>query len=565
MGVIEPAVAEWEAKAATVLRKLRRLGADEPDTLVWERLATQTLDGLRVPPLGLPGTPEEVPQARRNLDRRGGWDVRVRTTGGALALDELEHGATSLWLGLEPGVTAAELDDRLEGVLVDLAPIVLDAPADQLGAARAFCAWLASTGVRPAVGTSLGADPIASMATSDLAIREIADLAQTAGILGFVVDATVVHDRGASDAQEVGYSLAVGAAYLRLLTDTGLSVDEALGLLEFRYAATDEQFLTIAKLRAARQLWARIGEVCEATEAPPQRQHAVTSRPMMTKYDPWVNLLRTTVAAFAAGVGGADAITVVPFDSALGQPDDFARRIARNTSSLLIAESHVATVADPAAGSYAVERLTTDLAEAAWEDFGRIEASGGVLAALGDGSLAARISQVAAERAQRIARRERPITGVSEFPHPEETLPVRQPHSEGAWDVTSYAAAFEALRDQPPGHVLLVTMGRLAEHNARAGFATNLFGAGGILTVNPGPLRDADSVLTSYDGQPLVCLVGSDGAYAEWGADAIAALRTAGARHVLLMGKPGDLDVDDSFALGDDAVAFLRRAREAGG
>jgi len=563
MGVTKPAVADWEAAAATVLRKMRRLGAEDPDVLVWERLATHTLDGLSVPPLGLAGTADEVPPARRHLVRGTGWDLRVQSSGGPAALDELETGATSLWLLVEPGVTAAALGRSLEGVLVDLAPIVLDAPEDQLGAARSFCAWLASTGVEPAAGTNLGADPIGSVVAPEAAIREIADLARTAGILGFVVDATVVHDRGASDAQEVGYSLAVGATYLRQLTEAGLDIDEALALLEFRYAATDEQFPTIAKLRAARQLWARVGEVCGASGASSQRQHVVTSRPMMTKYDPWVNLLRTTVATFAAGVGGADAITVLPFDSAIGEPDHFSRRIARNTSSLLIAESHVGRVADPAGGAYAVERLTADLAEAAWTEFGRIESSGGALAALRDGSLMSRIAELAAGRTRQIARRQRAITGVSEFPYPEETLPVRAPHAEGRWDVASYAAEFEALRDQPSGYVYLATMGRLAEHNARAGFATNLFGAGGILTGNPGPLLDTDDVLSSYDSQPLVCLVGSDAAYAQWGAEAIAALRAAGARHVMLMGRPGDLDVDDSFALGADAVAFLRRTREA--
>ena len=189
----------------------------------------------------------------------------------------------------------------------------------------------------------------------------------------FVVDATEVHDRGASDVQELAHSLAVGAHYLRTLTDAGFDLDEAAEIVEFRYAATDEQFTTIAKLRAARRLWAPGPRAQRATSAREQHQHAVTSRPMMSKYDPWVNMLRTTVAAFAAGVGGADAVTVLPFDSPLGAPDAFGRRIARNTSHLLIDESHVATVADPAGGAYAVEKLTDDLAVAAWELFGRLD------------------------------------------------------------------------------------------------------------------------------------------------------------------------------------------------
>ncbi len=163
--------------------------------------------------------------------------------------------------------------------------------------------------------------------------------------------------------------MALAAAYLRTLTDAGCSVEDAASLVEFRYAVTDEQFPSIAKLRAARRLWARVQELCDA-EPVAQRQHAVTSRPMMSSYDPWVNMLRTTVAAFAGGVGGADAVTVLPFDSPLGRPDTLGRRVARNTSHLLIDESHVAKVADPAGGSYAVEKLTDDLAVAAWDVLG---------------------------------------------------------------------------------------------------------------------------------------------------------------------------------------------------
>ena len=350
----------------------------------------------------------------------------------------------------------------------------------------------------------------------------MAGLARDAGALGVVVDATAVHDLGASDAQELGYSLAVGAAYLRALTDAGWSVDDALATIEFRYAATDEQFPTIAKLRAARRLWSRVAELSDATpEAAGQRQHAVTSRPMMSKYDPWVNMLRTTVAAFAAGVGGADAVTVLPFDAALGAPDAFARRIARNTSSLLISESHVAKVADPAGGSYAVEKLTDDLARAAWAELGRIEEAGGILAALDDGSLRARIDEVVAVRDDQVAHRTRPLTGVSEFPHLGETLPERTPAARRPTGVRRYGAAFEALRDEPAARpVFLATMGTVAAHTARATFATNLFAAGGVAVEVAGPTDGVDAVLAAYDGQPVVCLAGTDPAYAEWGAAA---------------------------------------------
>jgi methylmalonyl-CoA mutase len=325
--------------------------------------------------------------------------------------------------------------------------------------------------------------------------------------------------------------------------------------VEFRYAATDEQFPTIAKLRAARRLWARVLGLSGAPEHE-QRQHVVTSRPMMSAYDPWVNMLRTTVASFAAGVGGADAVTVLPFDSPLGRPDAFGRRIARNTSALLISESHVARVADPAGGAYAVEKLTDDLAVAAWELFGRLD----------DGEdLEPLIAATVAERDRQVATRKRPLTGLTEFPHLAEERPARAADP-FAPEVRRYGAAFEGLRDDPPAApAFLATMGTVAAHTARATFASNLLAAGGVAVDLAGPTESADDLVAAYDGQRVVCLAGSDGAYDAWGREAAAALRDAGASWVVIAGKPtgplADL-VDDSCAMGVDALAFLTRTRE---
>ncbi len=296
--------------------------------------------------------------------------------------------------------------------------------------------------------------------------------------------------------------------------------------------------------------------------------HAVTSRPMTTKHDPWVNMLRGTVAAFAAGVGGADAVTVVPFDEPLGEPNAFGRRIARNTSSLLIEESHVATVADPAGGSYAVERLTDDLARAAWAELGRIEADGGALSDTARQGVKDRVRAVRAERDAQVADRSRPLTGLSEFPDLAEALPERPhlPHRH----VRRYGWAYEDMRAQPATtSVFLATMGPIAAHTARATFATNLLAAGGVPVEAAGATAGVDDVVAAYrserGGQPVVCLAGTDAAYAEWGADLVTALRAAGASYVVLAGKPGErtvTDVDDSCAVGVDALGFLARIRE---
>lgn len=592
-GEDEHTQAEWEKAAAGVLRKARRLSEDAPDGAVWEALTRTTLDGIEVPPLGTPatvrdlppsGVPGEAPFTRGRLAERpeDGWDIRSHVGGLAAkraneeALLDLGNGVTSLWLELGGPLSPADLPAALDGVLLDVAPVVLEG-GDPLASGRALVALAAEQGVRLHPDSNVGLDPIGAAVRSEghpAAAGQFADVvavAEAAGIRAVVVDGTVVHDLGASDAQELGYSLAVGAAYLRALTRDGRSVDDALQLIEFRYAATDEQFPTIAKLRAARRLWSRVAELSGASpEAGGQRQHAVTSRPMMSTYDPYVNMLRTTVAAFAAGVGGADAVTVLPFDSPLGLPSALGRRNARNTSSLLIAESHVAAVTDPAGGSYAVELLTDELCRAAWAEFQRVEASGGIEAALADGSLRSRIDEVAARRADQVAHRTRPITGVTEFPNLEEPRLEREADPV-AREVRRYGAAFEALRDEPASHpVFLATLGSVAAHTARATFAANLLAAGGVPVMTAGATDGVDALLKAYEAQdkpPVVCLCGTDAAYAEWGAEAIAALRGDGATWVILAGNPGErtLDsslVDDSAAMGLDALSFLNRTRE---
>ncbi|SFH60124.1 methylmalonyl-CoA mutase family protein [Nocardioides psychrotolerans] len=547
-------LADWEAATAAVLRKSRRMKDDDPDSLVWKKLTRTTLDGIDVTPLGTASLLDDLSTSGRPT-RSGDWDIRahLRAHDGqdAKALNEtalvdLNGGVTSLWLQV---AADADLASLLHDVLLDLAPVVLDATDDQLALARVFLDVLGDT--TPAPGTNLGG--------SGDSLVEVAQLAHERGVLGVVVDATAVHDRGASDAQELGWSVAAGADALRRLTGAGLSVDEAAGLIEFRYAATDDQFATIAKLRAARRLWARVVELSEGTTTT-QRQHVVTSRPMMSTYDPYVNMLRTTVAAFAAGVGGADAVTVLPFDSPLGAPEVLGRRIARNTSALLISESHVAKVADPAGGSYAVEKLTDDLAVAGWAELGRIEEDG-------PAALEERIAEAAGKREVLVAKRRMPITGLTEFPHLAETRPERR--ADGAFDgVRRYGASFEALRDDPAmTPVFLSTLGTIAAHTARATFAANLLAAGGIAVEVAGATSGVDDLLAAYADQPVVCLAGSDTTYAEWGQEAITALRGAGARHVVLAGvSTGSASeaygADDGFVLGVDALDFLTRTRE---
>ncbi len=526
---------EWRALALSVLRKSGYEG-DDPEG----RLATRTPDGVTIVPLY-----DEAPELPRPVGHAGPWDVRQRhahpdprVTREAILAD-LENGVSSLWLDLA-SIDPAALPVVLDGVLLDLAPVVLDAGDRAARAAHAFLQLNETASqLDDLPGGNLGFAP------GDPDLAEFAGRAR-GGLRLVVVDALAYHDRGAADAQELAASITQGVAALRRLTEAGLPVERAFELIEFRYAATADQFLTIAKLRAARRLWARVAEV--AGGPPVQLQHAVTSGAMMTARDPWVNMLRTTLACFAAGAGGADAVTVQPFDAALGLPDAFARRIARNTQSLLVEEAGVARVADPAGGSWYVEHLTDDLANAAWDLFRQAEKHG-------EQVIEEAIRQARASREKDVARRRRPVTGVSEFPNLAERIPVREPGPGLPGTPDRYAEPFERLRDladrqETRPAVFLATLGPVAVHTARASFAANLFAAGGVATVT-GEVAD-------YTGAPaVVCVCSSDRLYAEQAAQAAAALKAAGAAKVWLAGKGEYEGVDATLYAGCDALEVL--------
>jgi methylmalonyl-CoA mutase len=596
---------QWQDLVKTALLKSRRMSEADPAAEAESVLSTTTYDGVQIKPLytgdddtsaggsGVPGQAPFVRGSRAGGPVPSGWDVRQRhahpdpeVTREAVMAD-LENGVTSLWLVLGEGaLPLGSLDDVLRDVFVDLAPVVLDAGAGTEEAAAEFLAVVETRGVDPAsVSGNLGADPIGLRArlggTADLSlVSRLAPRVAGTGLRVATVDATVYHDAGGSDAEELGASLATGVAYLRQLTGAGLSVDDALGQLDFRYAASADQFLTIAKFRAARRLWARVAEVCGASLTSDgfqgQRQHAVTSSAMMTRRDPWVNMLRTTLACFGAGVGGAGAVTVQPFDAALGLPDSFARRIARNTSSLLVMESHLARVIDPAGGSWYVEKLTDDLAHAAWAWFTEIERAGGIVAALDSGLVADRLEATWAKRATALARRTDALTGVSEFPDVHEKPVVRSPFptgpapGQGALPRRRYAEEYEALRDAADAAptrpaVFLATIGSAAASTARATFAANLFQAGGFATPSSGTGTDPSVIAERFreSGARVACLASADPVYEEHAAPVAAALKAAGAEQIWLAGRPRDVEhVTGYVQLGVDAPAVLRAVHE---
>jgi len=552
-----------------------------------ESLATVTDDGIRIEPLyandgridraGLPGASPHTRGSTAAGSTEAGWDIRALVldegtdAANATVLDELERGSTSVLLD-RAAIGIASADDLaavLDGVHLEMAPVALLPGPDAATAAS----WLVDLWGRrgtPATDRSgaLGLDPIGVAARHggdpDLSTLApaVASVADAPGVHAISVDAGVWADAGADEAWELACSLATGVAYLRALENHGVSIDDALGALTFTYSADADQFRTIAKFRAARRLWDRVAGAC-GSDVRAQHQTAVTSAAMLTRRDPWVNLLRSAVAAFSAGIGGASAVTVRSFDSAIGRPDEFGRRTARSTQLLLIEESGLARVVDPAGGSWFVEDLTEQLAEAAWERFRSIEADGGMVSALASGRIAAEVDAIRGARAARLATRAGAITGVTEFPDIDEVPLVRATGpapAEGPLRLQRLAGPFEALRDagESVGPVVrLVPLGPLAEHSARTTFAANLFAVAGIRT-------------TGEAGSPVAVLCGSDQRYAAEAVEVALALKAEGVAHVLLAGRPGDNEaalreagIDEFVHARSDILEVLGRTLDA--
>lgn len=591
-----------------------------------DRLTSRTEDGLSVAPL-YPRRKDVQPQQGRAAGQP--WRIIQRVdhpdvaVANELLLADLEGGADGLDLVLASsshargfGIAGQDIgafDRLLEGVMLDLVEIRLDGGYETSSALALLIAHAEKRGYDPAslhvVSNSdyIGKLVHTGVLRSDIVMlqRRMLDLVGfckdrrlTASILN--ADGRLWHDRGATQAQELALSLAAAVTYFRDLELAGVDYTALPRLVGLTLVAEADQFGTIAKARAARRLWAAVLQAAGLPDVP-ANLHMETSWRMISRADPYVNMLRTSVAAFAAGVGGADSVTVLPFTQALGLPDAFARRVARNTQAILIEESNLHRVADPGAGSGAIEARTEELAAAAWTQFQAIEAEGGLIAALKSGLPQRLIREARAARDKRIATRRMPITGVSTFPNITEApvrvlaaeaddvfpafqhidLPVpgkgellsavTEALKKGAnlIDITASRPPVEPLRietlpvyriaepyeklrdaaavvDPSKASVFLATLGPLAQFTARATWTKNVFEAGGLRTPGGEEVENIQGLVSAFraSGARIACLISSDRIYAESAVSAAEALKSAGAETLLLAGKPGELEAD---------------------
>jgi methylmalonyl-CoA mutase len=575
-----------------------------------KKLVSRTYDGLPIEPL-YPRAKSAHPVAGRQAGRP--WTVMQRidhpdpAAANKQILDDLENGATGLTLvfagslsanGFGLPATPDAIARTLKDVELDAITFDFNLSSATREAVQHFAALVKARKLDPSKVDMRGSlNPIGGLAASGVAPMPWKELAPhlAKSIRAFtdegyrgplaVADGRIIHNAGGSEAQELAFALAAAVDVLRALENTGLSLDVARKLIYFRLSADADEFLTIAKFRAMRKLWARVEAACGLTPKP-AIVHAETAWRMMTKRDPHVNMLRATIAVTAAGVAGADAISVLPHTAALGLPDAFARRVARNIQLVLLEESNLDKTADPAAGSGAIEKLTDEMCAAAWAQFQRIDAVGGAWTALEKGLIQSEVGKVRAAREAAVAKRKDAITGASDYPNLGEQVsavlapaPVKKtaatpPAIEPLTNIR-LAEPFEALRDRSDWvlakagarpKVFLATLGKPSDSTARATFAKNFYEAGGIEAIGSDGYKSNDDMIAAFkkSGAKLACLCSSDEIYGAEAIEAAKALKSAGAI-VHLAGRPGELEntlkdagVSAFIYMGSDVLETLR-------
>jgi methylmalonyl-CoA mutase len=597
---------DWQKRVEIVLK-----GADFEKKLVsrtYDQIAIQPLYARKADASQVSGATSGSP-----------WRVMARVDhfdaddAAQLALEDLEGGADALCLvpagaqsargfGMSFGSVAA-LDQALAGVRIELIQLRLEPAENAIANALMLASLVDQRKLAPEqMNIDFGIDLIGALAHHGHAnwdetalpkqLLEAVSFLLKRGFKGpfLTVDSRPFHEVGVSEAQELGYALGSYVSYLRALESHGIPLDKAAQAISFIAPLDADQFLGIAKLRALRKLIQNVQIVC-GLKPEPMMIHAETSWRMLSKRDPHVNILRATIATFAGGIAGADSVTVLPFTSVLGLPDAAARRLARNTSIVLMEESNLWRVIDPASGAGGYEALTDALCAKAWSIFQAVEARGGILKNLIAGTFQQEIAATAKARARATATRKEPITGTSEFANLSEVAPAVlavQPHVSKtvnshakitiqALPVHRSSEAFEALRDRADAvlkatskrpSVTLVTIGALVDHSSRLSFTKNAFEAGGFaVEVRPssdaiappspagGRRKKAGATLLPSTGEGaerseadegklnLICVVGSDAAYAADGIGLVQTLKSKG-HTIWFAGRGGELEAD---------------------
>ena len=549
-------------------------GADFNKKLVW-----RTNEGFNVQPMyrlenmqdlkNLDCLPGEFPFVRGNKKDNNDWYVRQDIVVEDLAeankkaLDVLNRGVNSLGFVLNgcQEFTKADMEVLLKDICLECVEINFVAGCKKGSILDAFKAVVEERGIAPEkIQGGINVDPLTALTRKgknccDKPFENVkVNLEKMAAYKNFKtieVGGYVFNNSGSSIVQELGFSLAAGVEYLDKLTDAGMKIDEVAPKIRFHFATGSKYFMEIAKLRAARYLWAHIVKAynpsCDCKCK--MNIHAETSEWNKTVYDPNVNMLRTQTETMSAVLGGVDSFTVHPFDDTFEcHPSDVAERVARNQQLLLKEESHFAKIVDVAGGSYYIEELTQNIAEAAWKLFLETQEQGGYIEALKKGFVQAAVKATAQARDLAIAQRKENFVGVNQFPNFNEKIDrqlcacIFEPEDETAEGAEIETlkpyrgpAAFEAMRLQTDAFsakngrpvVYMFPMGNLAMRKARAQFACNFFACAGFEVKDNNGFKTVDEgVQACLDNKAaIVVLCSSDDEYAGFAPEAFEKLK----------------------------------------
>ena len=539
--------AEWESAIARDLK-----GADYEKRLIW-----RSEDGLAVKPyyraedlkdlVCMDAAPGAFPY-RRGTRTTGDWQIREEID--ATDLEGVNRAACAAVTGGAEGITFSRLlverADELGAILTNLAEIPVHFEHADERLLRLLIDWLGNgrSAARVSMRVSSGCDATLSV---NFAATVIGDA--PAGFVPFTIHGEEFKEAGGTAVEEIGFTLAAGVDFLAAMQDRGVNADRAAAALEFSFAIGSKTFSQIAKLRAFRMVWARVIESFGGTRSGARARIATrTSRWNKTAYDPHVNILRATTEAMAAVLGGADSVTVAPFDACYKQPDEASQRLARNTQLLLKHEAWMGRVADAGGGSYFIEALTDFLACEGWKRMQEIEARGGYRKAQAEGLISQTLKRSMAAREKAVALRRRVLVGTNQFANPAERALGRVEAARMS-ETRRGARFYEEMRLRTERHaaltgqtprVLLAEVGDEKMRTARSAFAANFFACAGFDTVTRRFRKAAEIAPAEED---LLVLCSADAEYAAIAAELMAKLKEIGrATPVIVAGNPEDAE-----------------------
>lgn len=568
---------QWEE---VIVKDLK--GADYQKKLIW-----RTDEGFNVRPYYraedlkdldyLDTMPDQFPYTRGTKKDNNDWQIVQEISeecvakANAIALDAIARGANTIAFNIKKVATLADLQTLLKGIDCEKIGLQFNHGINYVDFMKIFVNYLNDNKVnKENVKGSINFDPITYFLrhknfykSQDDDLKQLLTLHElTEEMKNFKlvnVNGIALNNAGATIVQELAYALGIANEYIAFATEHGIPMGKACKKIQLTLSVGSNYFMEIAKLRAVRLLWATMVDQYTPScncQCPYKVQiNTVGSTWNKTLYDPYVNMLRNTTEGMSAAIGGADAISLQPFDVAFKESDDFSRRISRNVQVILKEESYFNKVVDPAAGSYYIENLTDGIAEQTWKLFQHVEAEGGIIKLIANGEIKREIEASCQKRDMNIATRRHIFLGTNQFPNVNEKMldKVERMQNNDSEGLRTYrgALAFEELRLETERYaqknarpkVFLLKVGNLAMRQARAGFITNFFGCAGYEIAETAGYKTVEEGVKAAQEQKanLVVICSSDEEYATTGVELTKALKAAMPNTpVLIAGNPVD-------------------------